>query len=486
MAVNFTVQWLDGRAKDQSSQSLVNCYAQIAPKGSKTGYTLIGTPGTSTFIDLTSFGSSFTCRGLYTTSTDRLFGVYGNKLIEVTLSGGSYVSNDRLTISQGSNRVSMTDNGKYLIIVNGATIYAYNLDTDAQATVTYSITNPSFCIYQNGRVVVTNDSNEFFWSDLGDEGALNFDALSFATAESSADKINAIAQRQGDMWLFGPRSFEVWRNGTNADLPYNKVGGSSSEIGCNAKFSVAQIADQVFWLGSSNAGNNQIFMSNGYSAKKISNSAIEYQLNKMQTDGKSTSDAVGFAYQQEGHVFYVITFITGDKTFVFDVTTGLWHERTTREQFTNIQHLWRPLFATYAFNNVIVGNADGAYMLTLSLDKYDEFDSRTIVREVVSPLYWNDYKSLIVNEFQLDLAAGMSLQTGQGSDARVMLQYSDDGGFTWSSEQWVSMGLIGQYKARCRWHRLGRSYERTFKIRMSDPVKFYVLGANIIAQKGNY
>jgi hypothetical protein len=86
--------------------------------------------------------------------------------------------------------------------------------------------------------------------------------------------------------------------------------------------------------------------------------------------------------------------------------------------------------------------------------------------------------------FQLDVEAGIGLSEGQGSDPQVILQWSDDGGHTWSHEHFVSAGPQGQYARRALWRMLGRSRDRVWKIAMSDPVKWAVLNAFCDVQKG--
>jgi hypothetical protein len=66
---------------------------------------------------------------------------------------------------------------------------------------------------------------------------------------------------------------------------------------------------------------------------------------------------------------------------------------------------------------------------------------------------------------------GVGLITGQGSDPQVMLQFSDDGGRTWSSERWRSLGRIGEYRTRTRWLRNGSARDRIYRYAMSDPVR---------------
>jgi hypothetical protein len=38
-------------------------------------------------------------------------------------------------------------------------------------------------------------------------------------------------------------------------------------------------------------------------------------------------DAIGFCYQQGAHIFYFLTFPTGNATWCYDLSTQLWHER---------------------------------------------------------------------------------------------------------------------------------------------------------------
>jgi Neuraminidase (sialidase) len=116
------------------------------------------------------------------------------------------------------------------------------------------------------------------------------------------------------------------------------------------------------------------------------------------------------------------------------------------------------------------------------LNKYEEWDGRPIVRQHQSPIYWDDLKVLIHRRFELDIETGVGLQSGQGSDPQIMLQYSDDGGHTWSSERWTSIGKVGEYKSRASWRSLGRARERVYRVRISDPVNVTIMGGRVIAE----
>jgi hypothetical protein len=475
------------RSRKESSQRSLNLYPEIVgDKDAKHSVILIGTPGTEVFSTVTSStGTAISCRGLYTTTFGTLYTIFENKLYEVSSNGTATVKG---VMTLSANKVSMIDNGVYLLIADGIKLYKYKFTDETLSEISLDFDNPTLLEIVGGRAIITNTSNDiseanrFYYSEAGPEGFVEFPALNFYTAESNADPIISMAKKGGELWLYGSRSYEVWQFTGDLDDPFNKVGGSDTEIGIGAIYSTAAIADNIFWLGSSTAGQNQIYVSNGYGARRISNHAIEFELNEItKASGISTSDAIGFTYQQEGHVFYVLNLISGNKTLVYDLTTGYWHERSTRDPNRNTLNRWDPIFAQYAYDKVIVGNSRGANLLLIDLDKYDEWDSRPIVRIRQSPVYWNELSTLFHKTFILDMETGVGLQnnTSQGFDPKIMLQYSDDGGHTWSSERWRSLGKIGNYRLRVKWRMLGRSSERVYRLQVSDPIKVVFLAAKI-------
>jgi len=437
----------------------------------------------------TEVDDSSSCRGLYFTSTSRLFTVFAEKLFEV-INGGEYY--ERATIGNLSTNISMADDGQNLVLVDGTSMYVYDLSTNTinNITGTLPFTDPLKVVFINQRFVcinedeTTSNNGKFFWTEILD--ANDWPALNFATAESSADKIVSCDIVEGNIWFFGPRSYEVWRTGGNPDLPFDKIGGSSSEIGCSAPNSVTSIGQNVFFIGSSTAGNNVIFMSQGYNVNRISTHAIE---NYLENDISTSDDAVGFTYQQNGHTFYVLTLVTGNKTFVYDLSTNEWHTRTSRDAQTNDEDRWDPIFATFAFGEVLVGTLSNARLLKLDLDRYYEWDGRPIVRLFQSPIYFDNYQEQFHKEFVVDMETGVGqnlgepfnsgIQTSQAYDPKIMLQYSDDSGHTWSNEIWTDLGKAGEYLTRARWRRLGRSRARVYRIKVSSPNKVVIIGARI-------
>lgn len=68
------------------------------------------------------------------------------------------------------------------------------------------------------------------------------------------------------------------------------------------------------------------------------------------------------------------------------------------------------------------------------------------------------------------------------SDSVVRLQYSDDGGENWENWEEESIGEVGQYGTRPVFTRLGSTYQRIWRIRVTSPRKRDLLGAVIAVQ----
>jgi hypothetical protein len=82
-----------------------------------------------------------------------------------------------------------------------------------------------------------------------------------------------------------------------------------------------------------------------------------------------------------------------------------------------------------------------------------------------------------MHRLELDMESGVGLVTGQGENPQAMLQWSDDGGKTWSNEYWAEIGKIGNYLTRVAWNRLGMFRQRQYRVQISDPIPVAILGA---------
>ncbi len=322
-------------------------------------------------------------------------------------------------------------------------------------------------------------TNKFYTTNLGD---YVIDALNFASSEGSPDKVLAVIGMGRNLWVFNEKTTEVYFNTGNADFPFERIQNAFIEIGLKAKYSIAKLPGTLFWLGRSEDGENIVFLASGLNPQRISNHAIEYAISTYADPSSATS----YAYQSNGHMFYVLNF--NEATWVYDVTTGSWHQRA----YTDLGALERHLAEYHAFNYVnslhLVADSTSNKIYKLN-DNYYSDNGDAITRLRSSPHVSADLKRLFCSSFQLDMEVGIGLDGGvQGSSPTVMFDFSDDGGHTWSSESWAladnAAGSIGEYKTRVRWTRLGSFRDRIFRVKMTDPVKVVWIDAQIEIEQG--
>jgi len=380
--------------------------------------------------------------------------------------------------------VSIADNGSQIFFACNPDGFIYNEVTNVFA----QITDPDFpgavtVGYLDGYFVFNEPDSQRVWVTSLLDG-LSVDPLDFASAEGSPDGLVGLIVDHREAWLFGTDSVEVWYDAGLPDFPLTRIQGAFNEIGCVAAFSIAKLDNGLFWLGTDARGQGIVYRANGYTGQRISTHAIEYAIAQY----GDISDAIAYTYQQEGHAFYVLTFPSGDATWVYDVSTQAWHERAGWDNGEFVRH--RSNCQCNFGGNIIVGDYENGNIYKFSLDIYA--DNGGIQKWLRSwralPTGQNNLKRTAHHSLQLNCESGVGLNDGQGSDPQAMLRWSDDGGHTWSNEHWSPMGKIGAYYQRVFWRRLGMTLklrDRVYEVSGTDPVKIAIMGAELILSPTN-
>jgi hypothetical protein len=490
------------RSVNAADNRMVNLFPEVVPEGGKEPAFLQRAPG---LVTLATIGSG-PIRGMWT------FGSYGyvvsgSLLYQVDSFWGAVAKG---TIA-GSGPVSMADNGIQLFIAADPEGYIYNFQTD----VFQQITDPDFpgagtVGYLDGYFIFNEPNSQKIWVTQLLDGT-SVDPLDFASAEGNPDNVVAIFVDHREVWVYGTNSTEVWYNAGLLDFPLSRIQGAFNELGCAAPYSIAKMDNQIYWLGRDARGHGIVFRAAGYMGQRISTHAIEWQMQ----DYVNLSDAVGYTYQQDGHSFYVLNFPTANTTWVFDVATGAWHERASFQAGEFNRH--RGNSQMFYNDEVVIGDYQNGKIYKFDLTVYA--DDGAIQKWLRSwralPTGANNLTRTIQHSMQLDCETGVGLngfslgdvfalqaennediitENGdffiiqglplvQGADPQVMLRWSDDGGHTWSNEHWKSMGRIGQFGSRTIWRRLGATMkirDRVYELSGTDPVRIYIMGAELI------
>lgn len=465
MRAPFAIQSYKHRSLPVSAQRIINWMPELQTPDAKARVILVPTPGLILFVTLP--GSPI--RGLHVMGAD-LYAVAGVKVCKVAVDGTFTVLGE---IPQGG-LVSMDDNGTQLVIVMPENSRAWVVTTTTLQEISdtdfTTLGGASTVTVLNGRHVFTRpDSTEFFLSALND--ATDFNALEFASAEASADNLVRALRVGLYLWLFGERTIEVWNAvGAPDDFPFQRASGSLIERGCAAAFSCVNVAGSPFWLGDDRV----VYRAEGVVPQRITTHAIDQTIAGYET----VSDAVAWTYDQEGHRFYVLSFPSAGDTWVYDLTTGSWHERESEGR-----GVWRCWLGTQYGGGVIAGDNQDGRLYVLSPVVSDEL-GEPIIRVATGSCFHSEGRRVFASRLHLDCETGVGLLTGQGSEPVAWLSHSDDGGRTWSSERWARLGRQGAYRTRVEWRRLGAARERVFRIQMSDPVRTTIIAGDFDIEAG--
>lgn len=447
------------------AQRSVNLYPVQDPQGKEVA-SMYGTPGLLLF-GVTGNGAM---RGCFTSDNSRSFWVSGSELYEVDLSG---VATLRGSLDQSSGNITFAENISQMAICDGVSLYIYTYATNAFSKVTASgfpSNGAGTVTFIDGYFVVNeNNSGRFYISGIND--GFTWDALDFATAESSPDTLKRPINSSGQLWLFGDETTEVWSNTGRSDFPFRRVSGAKFDVGVIAPFTMLDINNSVFWVGKDNIGQGIVYQTNGLQPQRISTTPIE----KILQANTQIADLVAFAYQEEGHLFYMVTGDGMDTSLVYDLTTGEWHERAYRNDAGNYEpHLAR--CHTFAFGKHLVGDRRNGNIYEMSLDFYDD-NGDAILRERIYTHISDNGQRIRFNALEIGFETGVGLQEGQGSDPLVSFCVSTDGARTWSDWTTQSIGKVGQYRQKVEFRRLGVAEQMTFRLQISEPVKVAITGS---------
>lgn len=391
------------------------------------------------------------CRGIYTASVNRMYVVFGQDLYE-------YDGDTWRTISSligGSGQVSFSDNGTHLFLIFDNTPHFMSFSSRVLTEATGgAYTASSTLAYLDNYILFSRvNSGQFYWTDLG---ATTANALNFATAESSPDKIVALTSHNMEIYIFGEKTTEIWYNAGQQDITFARRGNAVIETGCLSPNSIAKIGSTLIWLSSQNRGGIQVSMLSGYQAQRVSTYPIEQFLNSIPIE--NLKQATAFSQQVDGHDLYILNVNGADETFVFDLTSGSWTTFTSSKNGVIGQYRARgtAFFDGSYYTGDIAGN-----LYVLDSEKYTD-NGDFIQFERTAPCINAENKRIFFDQIRFDFFTGTNT-----SAVQVMVDWSDDGSATWSNEI-IEDYAPGDFSGYIELRRLGYGRNRAFRIRVTS------------------
>lgn len=452
-----------------SGRRVVNLYAEKAEGQSRQPYTLIGCPGMKSFASPSGTGS-LEIRG-FTEFSDTIYAVIGSFLFSVA-SGGT--ATQVASGIAGTGRVSMASDNNELVIITNGSDYIFD-GTDISQFTGANVVDWADVDYIDGRAVYVQASPDipgrFSWSDVN--ALTTVGANSFANAESEPDALKRVKVIDRVVWLFGVNTLEPWF-ATGESTVFARDSDGIEEYGLGADDSVAELNERGFFLAVSRRARSHVRMIAGERSHRISNNAIDAII-----DSGTYSDAIGFAYSRRGHDFYCLVLPTLKRCFVYDVTTGFWHER---QSGTDIVAGWDARYSIVAHDKVLVGGNKDGKIYELDFDTHTDAGNKRMAmftaRLPSSGEYWNRLDKVL-----LDMTVGVGA-AGASVEPQIVMQKSTDGGQTWGDERWRGIGFSGDYDRQVKWHGCGRFRHMDLRFRITDSVAREIVAVHASGRPG--
>lgn len=456
-----------------ANQECTNWRPQIPQTNAQTEAQLIHTAGIRQFANT----GDFSARG------EHEFGgiaytVNGARLYRINSDGTTTDLGEIL----GAGQVSIADNGLQMcIVVPGAQAYIYDTTnglqqiTDANFITTLGpsqqvVHHDGYFVHFNNNAPASS-SPIFFISNLNN--GLVYNALDFGSAETDPDEITALHVNRNRLYVAGKQTIEPFVNVGGAGFPYQRVRGAVVQQGISAKFSARDFNSSFVFVGAGEDQRPSVWQFTGGSAERISTNSIDSILQKM-TDGE-IAQINGSVYAENGLFVYYMHL--NDRTFGYDSSTGLWHERQSKD-IDDLPTNWRVAGIVEAYGRILVTDNQTGMVGEMSEDFFIEYD-KSIRRTVISgPLNLTDQP---ISEVELICESGTANISGGSSDPMVQMSFSDDGGYTFGNVIARSLGKQGEYGKRQIWRRGGKvgRNPRMYKFVVDEEIKISIIGLDI-------
>lgn len=402
-------------------------------------------------------------------NSNTLYGVIGDKVY----SFDSLLSPNNIgTIGTLIGNVYIAaNNNDQVIFVDGSNGYLFDegAPSFAQIVTAGFPANPEFVVYIDGYFIVNDGgTNQFYISGLNDGNS--WDASRFASLTAQPDNVIGLGTVHRQLFVIGEISSEVWYNAGGADFPFRRQENLILPYGCAASGSIATGENRLIWLSGNENGVGSVVMTDGTIPIVVSTPNVDIAI---QSYG-NVSDAVGYIYKSDGHIFYELSFTTANHSWVYDITTGYWFEREYEgeNRFKGQTHSY-----FLGKHYMLLYDEGNLYEISSDFNSHDG----TMFRRERTGIRLKDKltKRIIVDEIGINFLQGVGEANGIYENPEVYISLSEDGGVTFGTRITAFLGKIGERKYKTYWSRLGIFNDLVIKLECFAKTKLIILDAYI-------
>ena len=459
-------------------EKTVNWYPEpIEPNSVPWSSALYPCPGFTEYVTVANVNT----RALFSMA-GRVYAVIGNTVYQV-FANNTAVAVTNPTVANNPSPAQIASNGDAggeLLIASGTNGYLLTISSNTLTTIANLAGKCTMAGMIDGYFLAFDSSaSKFFISGLND--GTTWDATQYAQRSIAPDPWKAmVVDGSRQIWLIGEQTGEVWYDAGTSPFPFAPVPGAVFGYGTPAPFSVKLAGSTMCWLSQTADGAGIVVGATGVTPQRISTYAVETAIASYARDFIIT-DAEAVVYSEAGHTFYCLSFPSANQTWVFDLTTGLWHQRGVRDDAAGDYDVWAPRNHCYGFGRHLIGDRTTGKLCTMDTSMTAECDGTLMRRLRIPPPMFRapGVRRMFVSRMELVLESGLGTSSGQGSDPQVMLRSSINAK-TWSNERLAAAGAAGAYNAQVVWTRLPSSVKMWVpEITVTDPIPWRIMGAEI-------
>jgi hypothetical protein len=367
---------------------------------------------------------------------------------------------------QGTGRCKLEEDqvGNLIIATGEGKPYSYDGAALTQGT-DIDLPNASTVTYINRRVVYDGSEGDVVFADLS--APLTVDSANVIIAESKPDDMKAVFAYKQQVYCFGANSIQPMYNSGTGNPPYSFILNATQEVGIDAIHSIGSNNKFLYFLGSDKI----VYQLSGLALNPVGNPAIGQEIAKYSI----TDDAYGMCFTLDNQNFYLLSFPTGNKTWLFNEESGLWTNLAFGTDGS--QHLISDYQSIY--NKNLVSDRLTGNIYELDFDTYtdngDTIQHRRDTIAVNGRTFGRAGAKVFMDRIGIEIETGTSLVT---AESQIIMQYSDDNGRSWSSERFQNIGAQGEYSHKLDWYGMGDFYTRMFRFTMSDNIKWVLISAD--------
>lgn len=399
-------------------------------------------------------------RGIYFWNGSTFY-VVGNTLYR---NGTAMQTLSTSTGTVGFQEFANDANQSFLIVLDGVSGWIIKQDFTINKITDANFPSPHVVHagYIDGYLVVAKlGTGDLYNSNRIDASV--WTAGDFISAETFPDTVVAVCRQNNYIVAIGQQTTEFFYDaGTFPGTPLARNSAALHQFGTPAPDTLAQMEEQVVFVGQTLTGGRTVWILNGFTPSEIGDEPVRQSLDH---EGTNIVNAKAFCVRSKGHKFYVLNLT--NITWVYDFDSQMWHQ-------------WADCTGTNKFNcdyasdalagyPVVLDRSNGyVYVLTegVSQDSTSPTTTANITSTAVSDKF--DFGSLN-QKFMHRLS--LVCDVPYGNHTSCTLYWTDDDYQTYSSGRVININNTMPVLTQ-----LGMFRRRAFKLVYSDAYPIRIEG----------